>query len=344
MQSFHPPTSLRDFYRFIRIDFHSHYGNEYYCPVSLLHVYGLTHLEEWKWDVWEAESVAKLHQKQKEAEAIIPFDEASTTTAVEAKVVMHDVPSNKTETLAHRAITIEPRTTDSVTRTSSPEEPQTTIVLSESSGVNSALSPSSNGFALTADLDYLLSTLTCESQNIQENIQSHTSVHTLHGVKAEIIRDSPPIPPSIAASSHQTQLVHPKLESPDPISRSSEPAISSFRTIETTTEIPTSITNIIHPDHTSRPSSSPTVTHTPSIPVPHPVPPISTGGESIYRTIMNRLTALEANHTLYMRYVEAQTASVREVLKRLGEDLGRVEAIVSVSLLTLHDVLKLITT
>ncbi len=29
---------------FIRIDFHSHYGSEYYCPVSLLRVYGLTHL------------------------------------------------------------------------------------------------------------------------------------------------------------------------------------------------------------------------------------------------------------------------------------------------------------
>ncbi|KAG6864829.1 hypothetical protein C0991_006889 [Blastosporella zonata] len=56
VQSFHPPNSLRDFYRYIRIDFLSHYGNEYYCPVSLLRVYGLTHLEQWKWDTWEQES------------------------------------------------------------------------------------------------------------------------------------------------------------------------------------------------------------------------------------------------------------------------------------------------
>ncbi|KAI0793068.1 UNC-like C-terminal-domain-containing protein, partial [Irpex lacteus] len=59
LQSFHPPTTLGDFYRFIRIDFHSHYGNEYYCPLSLLRVYGLTHLEHWKWDLWESESKAK---------------------------------------------------------------------------------------------------------------------------------------------------------------------------------------------------------------------------------------------------------------------------------------------
>ncbi|KAH7905024.1 SUN domain-containing protein, partial [Hygrophoropsis aurantiaca] len=47
VQSFHPPTALGDFYRYIRIDFHSHYSQEYYCPVSLLRVYGLTHLEQW---------------------------------------------------------------------------------------------------------------------------------------------------------------------------------------------------------------------------------------------------------------------------------------------------------
>lgn len=60
-----------------------------------------------------------------------------------------------------------------------------------------------------------------------------------------------------------------------------------------------------------------------------PNAPVSTGGESIYRTIMNRLTALEANTTLYARYVEEQTAGMREVLRRLTEDIGRLEGIVS---------------
>ncbi|KAI0715604.1 hypothetical protein C8T65DRAFT_694654 [Cerioporus squamosus] len=57
--SFHPPPTLRDFYRLIRIDFHSHYGSEYYSPVSLLRVYVLTHLDAWQWETWEAESRAK---------------------------------------------------------------------------------------------------------------------------------------------------------------------------------------------------------------------------------------------------------------------------------------------
>lgn len=58
-------------------------------------------------------------------------------------------------------------------------------------------------------------------------------------------------------------------------------------------------------------------------------------GESIFGTIMNRLTVLEANHTLYAQYVEAQTAGVREVLRKLGEEVGRLESIVSATLLRL---------
>ena len=52
------------------------------------------------------------------------------------------------------------------------------------------------------------------------------------------------------------------------------------------------------------------------------------GGENIYRTIMNRITMLELNATLHARYVEEQTVGVREVLKRLAEEIGRLEGIV----------------
>lgn len=63
-----------------------------------------------------------------------------------------------------------------------------------------------------------------------------------------------------------------------------------------------------------------------SLTVTPPAPP--TSGESIYRTIMNRLTALETNTSLYARFVEEHAAGVREVLRRLSEDIGRLEGIV----------------
>ncbi|KAE8538579.1 hypothetical protein D1P53_004940 [Cryptococcus gattii VGV] len=41
------PTS---FHRFIRLDFPSYYGSEYYCPVSSLKVYGMNQMEAFKWE------------------------------------------------------------------------------------------------------------------------------------------------------------------------------------------------------------------------------------------------------------------------------------------------------
>ena len=42
--------------------------------------------------------------------------------------------------------------------------------------------------------------------------------------------------------------------------------------------------------------------------------------------------ALESNHTLYTRYVEEQTAGVRDALKKLTEEARRLEGIMSSSL------------
>lgn len=38
------------FHRFIRLDFSSYYGSEYYCPVSSLKVYGMNQMEAFKWE------------------------------------------------------------------------------------------------------------------------------------------------------------------------------------------------------------------------------------------------------------------------------------------------------
>lgn len=87
----------------------------------------------------------------------------------------------------------------------------------------------------------------------------------------------------------------------------------------------------------SQPGSS-TIHAEPPLHPPPPPPPayknpdpqsLYKSGESIYKTIMNRLSALESNHTLYVRYVEQQTNGMREVLRRLREEVGRVEGIVS---------------
>lgn len=41
---------------------------------------------------------------------------------------------------------------------------------------------------------------------------------------------------------------------------------------------------------------------------------------------MNRLQAIESSHTLYTRYIDQQNGAIRNVIKQLGEDIGRLEA------------------
>ncbi|WWD03343.1 hypothetical protein V865_001395 [Kwoniella europaea PYCC6329] len=61
------PTS---FHRFIRLDFPTFYGTEYYCPVSQLKVYGMNQMEAFKWEQkrLSAASKGKNEAKEKEAE------------------------------------------------------------------------------------------------------------------------------------------------------------------------------------------------------------------------------------------------------------------------------------
>ena len=262
-QSFHLPTSLRDFYRYIRIDFHSHYGSEFYCPVSLLRVYGLTHLEEWKWDTqanrYEQLQVPASPQANPDPTSAIPVEAASETVSVTQTI--HPTPEPTLEGGRARAKTdIQP---PSITEpTSTPQCVQASggplpLVNTEPIPTTDPLPPQSSSVISHSPSDVTQSTLVSTPQ-------------TTEVASSVPVRSPPPVSPSQAT-----------------------PVISLGSQA------------LISPHHAG-----------------------TGGGENIYRTIMNRITMLELNATLHARYVEEQTVGVREVLKRLAEEIGRLEGIV----------------
>ncbi|KAG6888412.1 hypothetical protein C0995_008416 [Termitomyces sp. Mi166 len=290
VQSFHPPTSLRDFYRYIRIDFLSHYGNEFYCPVSLLRVYGLTHLEQWKWDTWEQESREKVEAPKVDSVS----KEESTSTLEVAKSTEYVISTNVSlmsdasketsvtkNSVISSSIVMPDSVLDSVPSAAVPDtyrasEPMTPPPVSTPGAIKEAFSTPSNPAPT--------SSTTAQPNASTPLLDASQNLSTTHAASS---------PPSTTSN-------NPK------VSTSSTALASVFST-------PISNSNSKPP--APNPSSS---LH----------PSQGPGGESIYRTIMNRLTALEANHTLYARYVEQQTSGVREVLRRMGEDVGRLEGIV----------------
>ena len=305
VQSFHLPTSLRDFYRFIRIDFLSNYGNEYYCPVSLLRVYGLTHLEEWKWDIWQAESKTK---SEKGGRTLIPPVEVIPTSSV---LVSPAVPTTSqksddaegsisvTEDHSRTPVTTLPSDHASATllRTTIPsettrDEPDNSRTHSMSPPFPAAL-PSEPSASLPVD-----------APPANQTISPYTtrSSTTIHVSVSQYANRTESIPNS--SSESHTRNHHKKNSDHSTTSITSTPSASS-----------------------PSPYPGPSLVHT------HPVLPPPPSGESIYRTIMNRLTAVENNQTLYMKYVEQQNGAMRDVIRRLGEDLGRLEGTVG------HDIL-----
>ncbi|KAF9781734.1 UNC-like C-terminal-domain-containing protein [Thelephora terrestris] len=265
VQSFHPPTSFRDFYRYIRVDFHSHYGSEFYCPVSLLRVYGLTHLEEWKWN-----SRAERYE-QFQIPAEVPLQDANPSSASHLTPVEVVVETVHTQTADLPA---EP-----------PLEPVRT-------GIHADTQPPVDTSA--PDLE---PTSSPEDARVDESPAP--------------LANAEPISVTSASS----------------VASHSQPDTSRSKSVPTsqTTEVITSVT--VRPSPPAQPShATPVISLSPQalIPPPHAG---ANGGESIYLTIMNRIAKLEHNATLRARYVEEHTVGVREVLKRLTEEVGRLEGI-----------------
>ncbi|TBU22364.1 UNC-like C-terminal-domain-containing protein [Dichomitus squalens] len=306
VQSFHPPATLRDFYRVIRIDFHSHYGSEYYCPLSLLRVYGLTQLEEWQWETWEAESRAKrsVEEASPLVEVVaeppkpvhVPLPESA------AENVSHVAPPSDAAAGERTAVTVSPAGHIPVTA-NIPSSLQ--HILTKPSFATDVISPQQADASSSPNTEH--QDVSHESSRLSSDPVYHTPV-SLSSTSTLTHAHS------TASDNHSSSTTSIFIDLTDSGSASHSTSSSS------SSSSASSRSSVVTTD-----GSSSLATLSPSY-IPPPAP-VSTGGESIYRTIMNRLTALEAKTTLYTRYVEEQTTGMRDVLRRLTEDLGRLEGI-----------------
>ncbi|KAI0345559.1 hypothetical protein BDW22DRAFT_886662 [Trametopsis cervina] len=331
IQSFHPPTTLGDFYRFIRIDFHSHYGSEFYCPLSILRVYGLTHLEHWKWDLWESESRARravegivvpAEVSQEPPQPVKRTDPDTAAGHPSTGATNHpgehptSVPSAQTEPHSEAATSVaSSHTTHSPVHVSG--EPSPALAGAEQTeGV-----PSVTTVIRTTGYTATISGSSDHTVNPHPLPASQTHIlDTTHDSERRHITDSlyNSITIAQAPSSHSVSL---SLSAPASPVSSQNPSFFSHSSAVSSV----SINQAASSDRsTSTPSASTTLSQ--SLTIASHTPP-SSGGESIYRTIMNRLTALETNTSLYARFVEDHTANVRDMLRKLGEDVGRLEGL-----------------
>ncbi|GAA6012700.1 hypothetical protein JCM10207_005330 [Rhodosporidiobolus poonsookiae] len=365
------PTRNRQFCRYLRLEFLSHFGSEYYCPVSLLRVYGYTQLDAYREDerrdeerrkakeIEDALAAAELieeehyeHERRLEdalkvevanlqrvdlnerpSEGVVTQD---VSTAADAATPSPSTSGNavSTPTASETDIASPPSSTSAGSVPSSTAQPPSSASREPASRQQSNSSPSNTASASP-------DTYQASSSSLQDTPSPSSSPPTSSpspssSSTATSSVASPPAAQNTSVASTVTSssaLSANFSSSPVPtgaVGNSTIPAKSSA-----TTSVPPSPRSSAHPEQPSvstRPLPRNDSHVAPPPPPPRPpvlAPPVipqqPQPGESIYGTIMKRLTSLEHNQTLSMHFIEAQSGILREAFARIEKRLSEVE-------------------
>lgn len=370
------------FCRYLRIDFLSHYGSEYYCPVSLLRVYGFTQLDAYR----ESERKAKAIEEALAAADLIE-EEQQDESDLEALVWTEVAPPAETfvgrtqepinggaiddsaESVADVESTAEPAparempasgasqatipTQPSVTAVSTAAEPSQPPIGSDASGPPSVTSAGTSVLgppapretdAAVADPTVAVPT-SSDARNATESVASQvpnvttTSEATATAPAGAVqgpatVASGPatnatatagdragPSPSAAPNTSTEGAVAHSTLES------QSAAATSANASATQAGKPPVETVISVTPQQQHQPTQTPSAP-LPQPPLPPPRPPIlqqPQPGESIYGTIMKRLTSLEHNQTIAMHFIEAQSTMLREAFGRVERRLHDIE-------------------
>lgn len=293
--------------RYIRIEFLTHYGNEFYCPLSLVRVHGTRMLESWK----EAESIGDGEEgeegEESPEERLIPDaiaepvkeEERLRAELKEAQAIIHEI-LKTAEVTAENSSHL------------SPEE------LFEQRSVSNATSrwasphvaemfPSASGAAVPdtcAMSDYLatksdspLTSMITISSSTAEPTDMPTTAPNPPGTGT-------PVAPMVPSTVHTKDASTSEHVSPATASPSHSSQISSDMR-----EFISSITSRLQNSTTTHKSKTSTTASASSA--------LPTIQESFFKAVSRRLQLLETNSTLSLKYIEEQSRILREAFSKV---------------------------
>ena len=312
--------------KYIRIEFLTHYGNEYYCPISLLRVHGTRMLDSWK----DAEG----SREEDEAEETIsgpepvpeqePLSDNKTAEPEVAPPATTDMNSNASEAILEMGLspwyptfypgplfetcaTGTPTTTETV-RVSPPVEEMTNMVDLEEQAPNT--NPSS---ATGSTVEGVRNTSILSAANASALSGSASPSPMVNGSAPAASMTAVPEDRIVA---NITQVAE---------DRSSETPTGSSSSSSPISKPPTSSKIPVPPS-----SKSSSVTHT------TPRNKTSTASasnssptvqESFFKTVSKRLQLLESNTTLSLQYIEDQSKFLQEALQKMErKQISRVDS------------------
>ena len=288
--------------RYLRVEFLTHFGNEYYCPVSLLRVHGTTMMEEFNHDVKgsrnDDDSDSEVGEVEGDLVGLVPADvvtadalkEKARESSVAADATATGSPSASTARSADEPSSIYLNLSDAVV-SSSPNHlsSQVSTIYNLSMAMQMALSPA------VSDRDRSV----CKPEDRPYN-ESDSMPASVHIGQTKRLSEA-----SSAVAAMQT---------PSSINRNFTRSLESLTTVPPVASDKGAIQNSSDPTRSSNQTSASNGRAHSST---QPANPNPTMQESFFKSVHKRLQLLESNSTLSLQYIEEQSRILRDAFSKV---------------------------
>ena len=300
--------------RYLRIEFLTHYGNEHYCPVSLLRVHGKTMMDDYRNEV-----KATRGEEEVDEESLIADDDHENERP--ADVVVAEAIQKEEAAARNRSMSV----VEDSTNISGYEQMQT---FNDTCPRTSYLTPLLQQVELLGSSCHI-DVKFCNVEHVK--LIKHTTRESLRksSRKSNGKNSVTAFEEAVRAMMDSKPVVHPQasIDSPEPmkhskniISANSNEVPSSDDTRKTQPKIPSTVSKVEHKSTTNpQPSKAQNDQHAnpPSKASTQPPLPAPSTQESFFKSIHKRLSLLEANSTLSLQYIEEQSRILREAFVKV---------------------------
>ncbi|KAF2457207.1 UNC-like C-terminal-domain-containing protein [Lineolata rhizophorae] len=298
--------------RYLRIEFLSHYGNEFYCPVSLLRVHGTTMMEEFR----HQEELARgedLDEAIEESEAdvveAVPREKPMTNPEQKPEA---DISAQRADD-AHTGWSAEPQSSDAP----------------PSSVVPSAGDSASNSSSIHANTEEPVNATASSEASVRGNKNESGTVVEIGHLGVNSSSSTPAASEQSVQSTQSVNSTHNAEFQPQPAVNGKISDGDSTGNATTSTASPNhaaSVNSTLSAGTTHNattmeqgssgfsPSSTNKTTATSATQPPSANP---TTQESFFKSIHKRLQMLEANSTLSLQYIEEQSRILRDAFMKV---------------------------
>ena len=297
--------------RYLRIEILTHFGNEYYCPISLMRVHGTTMMEEFNHDLkrsgTEDESESETGEGEVETGQVVP-DPKSEAILDQELVSSLKLEEDSSAQLSDPTDGVSNKHSTNVVAPGPeaplPSDSERAAISRGSVPYDFSISRSLENLLLTSDRIDSVCNVDEEPANIREvplvpshEHQSSTTIRTMEtpaapfSTQVSAINNAVPIGASSTHVPEPSAAVFSAESSRSSLQNGSEPARLSDQTSASTPKTQASF---------------------PQPPLPNP-----TTQESFFKSVHKRLQLLESNSTLSLQYIEEQSRILRDAFSKV---------------------------